>query len=296
MKEKDMMKQPTGPRHYPIFFGLLLFSAAGCLMYGCKQQKKEEKSFVNALGMKMIYVPAGSFQMGATKDSLHLEKFTDMSKDAPSWDEKPAHRVTISRGFYMEETEVTVSQFRQFEKDYQGTGYFTPSATGISWNEAHAFCQWLGKKTGKPYRLPTEAEWEYACRAGTTTPFWSGDRPPRNDLNPWGLKGMESGAPEWCHDWLGPYPDSAVRDPVGYNHGWGKVVRGGALDTRDGKDDTFSPDTAVVFYRAANRGSLPPGYPQPHWQGTRPHFIGFRVVMGALPATKPLHFNLGMAF
>lgn len=298
MKEKTKLSgKRAGRTGRHTIGGAVLLLSATCLLYGFQAPRPGKKSFVNSLGMKMIYVPAGSFRMGARKDSFRLEKITDMSKDAPYWDELPLHKVTITRGFYMAETEVTAAQFRRFEKDYKPTSFFAPYASGISWDEATAFCKWLSKKEGKTYRLPTEAEWEYACRAGTDGMFWSGDKPPANDLNPWGLKNMESGVPEWCLDWLGPYPDSAVTDPVGYDHGWGKVVRGGALDTRDGEDegDPFSPDTAAVFYRAANRSSLAPGYPVSGQQGSG-HFTGFRVVMAPMPATKPATFRLGVAF
>lgn len=267
------------------------------LLYSCNTpQKSKIKSFTNSLGMKMVYIPPGSFIMGAHVDSLHLEPHTDMSKDVPWWNEKPAHQVTISKGFYMSETEVTIQQFQQFEKDYKSSGYFKPYATGISWDEAHVFCQWLSKKEGKPYRLPTEAEWEYACRAGSEKMFWSGNKPPIKDINPWGLKDMESEAPEWCYDWFGPYPDTPQADPVGYDHSWGKVIRGGGIDAKDIGHDNFAPDTAVVFYTAANRACLPPDYPAMDDTGMRPHFIGFRVVMGKLPSTPPLHFQLGMVF
>ncbi len=271
------------------------------LFTSCSAPKRQEdrKSFTNSIGMKMVYIPSGSFIMGAKKDSLRLQKFTDRSKDVPYWSEGPTHKVTISKGFYMGTQEVTVEQFKQFKAAYEGTGYFEPYVTGVSWQEAQAFCAWLSKKEGKPYRLPTEAEWEYAARAGAATYFWSGNRQPANDVNPWGLKNMASQAPEWCYDWFGAYPDSSVTDPVGYDKSWSKVVRGGPLDIKeidDGKPDTYRPDTASVFYTAFTRSSLPPAYPDKNWSGPRPHYVGFRVVMGPLPETKPLDFQLGFSF
>lgn len=257
---------------------------------------KAPKSFTNSIGMKMIFIENGSFLMGAQPDSFHAGPITSMSKDAPSAEEQPVHRVTISKGFYMSETEVTIRQYQRFKKEYKGTGYFEPYATGISWDEASAFCKWLSKKEGKPYRLPTEAEWEYAYRAGSNDLFWSGSRQPENDTNPWGLKNMASEVSEWCFDWFGIYPDTTQTDPVGYNRSWGRVIRGGAINTRNHKGKVFEPDTTATFYHAANRSSLPPGYPKTDVAGQRPHFIGFRVVLGDLPKTSPHQYELGMAF
>lgn len=259
-----------------------------------KNRFKNEKFFINSLGMKMIYIPPGSFIMGAETDSFHLETISDMSKDVPYWDEQPAHEVIISKGFYISELEVTVEQFKQFEKEYKGNQFFKPYATGISWNEANAFCQWLSNKEGKPYRLPTEAEWEYVCRAGTHSLFWSGKVPPQNDINPWKVKNMESGPPEWCYDWYGPYPDSLQVDPIGYDHSWAKVIRGGPIDILKTNQGQLIPDTSIVYYHASNRACLPPNYPSSDSDGMT--FIGFRVVMGELPKTKPLHYELGFPF
>ena len=145
----------------------LLFGMTGIFFLGFNNSyTKAPGPFTNSIGMKMLFIEKGDFLMGAQPDSFHIGRPTSMSKDAPLADEQPAHHVTISKGFYMSETEVTIRQYRQFKKEYNGTGYFEPYATGISWNEALAFCKWLSRKEGKPYRLPTEAEWEYAYRAG----------------------------------------------------------------------------------------------------------------------------------
>jgi formylglycine-generating enzyme required for sulfatase activity len=150
--------------------------------------------------MKLALIPAGEFLMGAAGDD----------KDADI-DEKPRHKVRISQPFYMGSHEVTVGQFRRFvqdsgyqteaERSGQGTmgldeasgvykrdkkyNWRTPGfaqtdehpVTCVSWNDAVAFCAWLEKKEGKKYALPTEAQWEYCCRAGTTTRYASGDDP-----------------------------------------------------------------------------------------------------------------------
>jgi formylglycine-generating enzyme required for sulfatase activity len=129
------------------------------------------------------------------------------------WDEQPIHKVKISQPFCISETEVTIEQFRQFKAEFEGTKDFDPYATGVSWYDAMAFCQWLSKKEGKPYRVPIEAEWEYACK---TEPS---------------LKNMLSSAREWCLDWYSEHTDDVQVDPIGAEYGIAKVVRGGGLDS-----------------------------------------------------------------
>ncbi|MGA2502437.1 MAG: SUMF1/EgtB/PvdO family nonheme iron enzyme, partial [Tepidisphaeraceae bacterium] len=224
----------------------------------------------------------------------------------------PRHPVTITKPFLIGETEVTTAQFRTFRPGFKGDDAFSSYASGVSWYDAVAFCQWLGKKEGKPYRLPTEAEWEYACRAGTKTPFSSGSTPPAPETpNPWGVKNMSSGLPEWCLDWHGLYSPEAQVDPVGPAEGLVKVVRGGGLDTVK-LGSSRAPDVPLLpayFYRSSNRAGLPPSFGAPPaeyvdkqlsqpWTGKgnpRPipgtSTIGFRVVqagpVGTPPATKP---------
>jgi len=224
----------------------------------------------NSLGMRMRRIQAGAFTMGETNPTparlggpRHLPK--------GDWDERPAHGVKIAAPFYIAETEVTVEQFRQSQPDYKGSGQ-DGFVAGVSWDDAVAFCEWLSKKEGKPYRLPTEAEWEYACRAGTTTLFSSGDDPPKpGEPNAWGIRNMHAGVAEWCLDWHGEYPEDDQADPVGPETGIARVVRGGGI--QDPK--------AACYRRSANRGGMVPGY-----RGQHP--IGFRVVQAPRPTTKPL--------
>ena len=97
---------------------------------------------------------------------------------------------------------MTIEQFRKFRPGFTGSMTEGEYVVGISWYDAVSFCKWLSKKEGKIYRLPTEAEWEYAARAGTNTSFWSGEDPPESGTpNPWGLINVHSGPLEWCHDW-----------------------------------------------------------------------------------------------
>jgi hypothetical protein len=220
------------------------------------------------------------------------------------FDERPVHRVTIAKPFYMGATEVTNAQYEQFDpahRQLRGKLGFSKeddeAVIFVSWHEATRFCEWLSNKEGKPYRLPTEAEWEYACRAGTTTAYYTGETLPKEfqknvkvswfpDVsrkgesevvpltvgktppNPWGLYDMHGNVEEWCSDWYGPYETTEQSDPVGRADGEFKVTRGG------------SHSTELQYLRSANRsGALPED---------KTWLIGFRVVLGEMPKTKPL--------
>jgi len=212
---------------------LPLFLLAALLGFG-----PTGRETVNSIGVRLVRVEPGSFTMG------------EASPRADGWDESPAHKVTISSPFLISETEITAEQFAEFQPGFTGSLTEGSAATGISWHEANAFCEWLTRKEGKPYRLPTEAEWEYAARAGAKGSLWSGDAPPAPDApNPWGLKAIHSGPAEWCYDWYGPYADWDQVDPVGPVSGLSKVVRGGGLD----RDSPY-------YARAANRASYAPAF------------------------------------
>jgi len=188
-------------------------------------------------------------------------------------DERPVREVTVTYPFLMSESVVTADQYREFRPDYEGEG----PAVNVSWHDAAAFCDWLSEKEGKPYRLPTEAEWEYACRAGTGTFFWSGDEPPPTDApNPWGLKGLHANPPEWCCDWYGPYPASDETDPTGPDRGIAKVIRGGPIVDGHPEVGALVHDRvpaidhfALYYYRAANRAAVAPTFPPPPATTTR---------------------------
>jgi len=196
----------------------------------------------NTIGMKLIRIAPGTFEMGSNQGRDY-------------WDESPVHNVTISRPFYISETEVTIEQFRQFRPDFKSTAGMDPYAAGLSWYDAEAFCRWLTKKEGKPYRLPTEAEWEYTCRAGTSSLYFSGDKSLQSEsANPWGLKNMNTGVLEWCFDWYGNYPAQPQIDPVGPEAGMAKVVRGGPLD---GSGRT---EERNIFDASSSRASIAPAF------------------------------------
>lgn len=175
--------------------------------------------------IRMVDISPGNFEMGS---------------DAGDRDEVPVRQVSISSGFRIGETEITMEQFRKFRPDYQGFETYAPYVTGVSWYEAMEYCRWLSEKEGKTYRLPTEAEWEYAClNAGSM-----------------GLKNMQGGPLEWCYDWYGPYPFEDQKDPVGTETGYSKVVRGGLPIDR-----SLEMNHPVKFYsRPSNRASMAPGF------------------------------------
>lgn len=225
----------------------------------------------NSVGMKLVPIPAGEFVMGSDRPPAH-------------WDEQPRHRVTISHPFYIAETEVTVAQYRQFKPDAPLNPAYAPYAAGVSWNDAEAYCAWLSAREKRHYRLQTEAEWEYVCRAGRGGAGVKWETEP-GVANPWGVRNLLAGPVEWCRDWYGEYHFGPERDPVGYAGGFMKVVRGGYLDL--GKKSN-----PALYRRPADRSGAPPsfgpyadGRPNPEKYGLSR--IGFRVVLAPAPATPP---------
>ena len=187
--------------------------------------------------MKMVLIPAGHFLMGSPdSEQGHIKE------------EGPQHEVTLSRPFYLGVTEVTQAQFQAVmgtnRSEFKGA---TNPVEMVSWYDATEFCKKLSEETGQAVRLPTEAELEYACRAGTATAFsfgdadsalgdyaWysanSGDRPHpfgQKKPNAWGLYDMHGNLWEWCADWYGEYPKGAVTDPQGPASGKVRVLRCG---------------------------------------------------------------------
>jgi formylglycine-generating enzyme required for sulfatase activity len=252
--------------------------------------------YTSPFGMKFVRIEPGAFRMGQLNLPLPFEILPHTggrgdrmdSLIYADFDEKPVHTVRITRPFYIGVVEVTNYQYELFDPAHRrlrGKMGFSSedneAAVYVSWYDAQAFCRWLSDKEGLPYRLPTEAEWEYACRAGTTTNYWMGDVIPKelrkndrdltvaqNPPNPWGLHDMHGNVEEWCSDWYGPYTNGVQVDPIGYADGDFRVTRGGC------------GSSSLYIMRSANRAGAMPL--------TRNWVTGFRVVIGAPAESKPL--------
>lgn len=221
----------------------------------------------------MVDIPAGTFYMGS-------------EGKGEDYDEAPVHKVILSRPFRMGVTEVTNAQYEQFRPEHRALRGKDNVSVGddeavvnVSYQDAVDFCSWLSRKEGKCYRLPTEAEWEYACRAGTYTLYYTGDGLPasmqRNQVvardykpvslkvgqtpvNAFGLYDMHGNVEEWCLDWYAPYRAGEQVDPAGPETGEFRVTRGG------------SHHTPVQYLRSANRMAMLPE--------DKHSLTGFRVV------------------
>ena len=303
-----------------------------------KNAARAPEAVTDSAGIRLVGIPAGEFQMGGERPAEDLINIFPpaLYNAGPEdfSDEYPRHRARITRPFYIGQHEVTVGQFLAFvkETDYQsdaekdgqgGWGYneqkrkiegrqprytwkspgFTQSddhpVVNVSANDALAFCAWLSKKEGKTYRLPTEAEWEYACRAGSTTLYHNGDDPEKlgkaaralnfklapkfghvhtiemppegpfttkvgsYEPNAWGLYDMHGNAWEWCSDWYDEeyYAKSPVDDPTGPASGTVRVRRGGGWNS------------FPLYARSSYRNYLA--------SGSRCVNLGFRVVREA---------------
>jgi formylglycine-generating enzyme required for sulfatase activity len=203
----------------------------------------------NSLGMELVYIAPGSFEMGSP--------VTEPGRRTV--DSETQHRVTLTKGFYLGTTLVTQAQWRavfgENPSGLKGNEEELP-VDSVSWDDCQELCKRLSRKEGRRYRLPTEAEWEYACRAGTATPFWCGDTIStdqanyngtsaygkgdkgtfrgrttpvrRSPPNPWGLYDMHGNLAQWCEDRYGPYNLDAAIDPVNRTGEDIRVLRGGS--------------------------------------------------------------------
>jgi len=304
-----MFKPSHNVRRRRVALAVLAFLSFACGAPALAEPAAQSQQTENSIGMQLRHVPAGEFQMGnaeAVADLLRdfptykVESKTEYLFE----DEAPRHRVRITKSFYFGRTEVTVGQFRRFvdesgyktepERDGKGGWGYNPDTgkcegrdvryswrnpgfaqtdahpvVNVTWNDCNAFCEWLGRKENRTYRLPTEAEWEYACRAGTTSRYATGQDPAElirqaNVIDPktqgefghvqeismrpddkftlpvagfapnaWGLCDMHGNVWEWCSDWYGRdyYAKSPTDDPPGADSGIRRVRRGGAWNS-----------------------------------------------------------------
>ncbi len=223
-----------------------------------------------AVPIILVEIPAGKFQMG----SPPTEEFHEEN-------ESPVHTVTLTNDYYIGKYEVTQAQWLALMEENPSTqkGDNLP-VNRVSWHEAQAYIQKLNEQQDEiRFRLPTEAEWEYACRAGTTTATYIGENITEEQMeeyawfrnnseanlhpvgqlkpNPWGLYDMHGNVWEWCSDWYGTYPEQDVTDPKGPETGKEKVFRGASWMGE------------YKFMRSADRGKFPPERKQ--------HTGGFRL-------------------
>ena len=251
----------------------------------------------NSIGMKLALIPAGEFQMGSKFSAEEANRRYPGGKAEYYTNEHPRHAVRLTQPFHFGMHEVRVRDFERFvtatgyettaEKEGSARGFtadgkwddvdglywrkpgFEQSAnhpvTCVSWLDAVAFCEWLSRKEGVTYRLPSEAEWEYACRGGTETVFLWGDDPDDGEgylnaadltgtpnglawltsfdfrdgyaatapvgsfkANPFSLYDIQGNVTEWCSDWYGNYPSGSVTDPTGPSTASYRVFRGGS--------------------------------------------------------------------
>jgi formylglycine-generating enzyme len=224
----------------------------------------------NVLGMMYAWIPPGTFLMSSPANEPERS------------DDKTQHKVTLTKGFHLGVHQVTQAQWQAVmggNPSYM-KGESNLPVENVSWDDCVAFCEALGKKDGKTYRLPTEAEWEYACRAGTTTPFhcgatispdqanYNGDYVYGNGkkgvyrqkttpvgsfpANAWGLFDMHGNVWEWCADWFGPYPEGELTDPQGFIGGETRVLRGGSW--------SLNPGSCRSAYRSRGAPALRSSY------------------------------------
>jgi len=253
----------------------------GTVLTGCVHAASESSPPVNPDPAHLVWIKAGTFMMGSPTN--------EMDRDS---DEGPQTRVTLSKGFWMGRYETTQEEYLAVMGSNPScfTGDLKLPVETISWHEATNYCGRLTDRereagrlpVGYVYRLPTEAEWEYCCRAGTTTRFSHGDDDGYTQLhnyawhwdnsgstthlvgqskpNAWGLYDMHGNVWEWCLDlYSGSLPGGTVTDPKGSTTGSARVLRGGSWDNNG------------CYCRSANRIIYAPDY----WD----YYMGFRPVL-----------------
>ena len=251
--------------------------AASCLL------AQSPNTITNSIGVKLVLIPKGTFMMGSPE-----------SEEGHQRNNETQHEVTISKDFYLGVHEVTQAQYEKVmgknPSHFQGAKVRNENADlpveQVSWDDAVEFCKKLSelpdeKKSGRVYRLPTEAEWEYACRAGSKTAYsfddeegllpeygWFSRNSSRRthtvgllEPNAWGLHDMHGNVWEWCSDWYEEYPKGAVSDPTGPKEGSFRVYRGGSWSY------------VAAYCRSSSRSRDAPDF--------RFHDLGFRLALSS---------------
>ena len=239
------------------------------VMVGCSKTKVDVVDFGEGVKLEMVLVPVGKFKMGFTKKEMedfkvaYLEVYKNFlgnpAFEIHDWlddwvvngtmrNQGNQHEVTLTKPFYMGKYEVTQEQWQAvMGNNPSATKGAKLPVTNVSWEDCQEFITKLNAKTNGVYRLPSESEWEYACRAGTTTAYSFGDKITPKDANydnslkgklvavgsykpnAFGLYDMHGNVDEWCEDWHGEYPFAAT-DPKGPATGEIKVMRGGSFN------------------------------------------------------------------
>jgi formylglycine-generating enzyme required for sulfatase activity len=254
--------------------------------FDAKQAEEHQKAWAkhlgvrvktrNSIGMDLMLIPPGEFLMGspAFEDGRQANE--------------TQHKVTLTKPFFMGITEVTQLQFfRVLRKNPSKFKAVEHPVEQVTWEDAVEFCARLSdlpaeKRVGRVYRLPTEAEWAYACRAGTKTAYSFGDSKSelgdyawydknsentthpvgQKKLNPWGLYDMHGNVWEWCQDWYGDYPGGKLTDPTEPSSGSYRVCRGGSW-----RNYSEGCRSALRFRRTP---------------GSWAYFLGFRVLRSSI--------------
>ena len=264
-------------------------------------------AFENSVGMRFVLIPSGTFMMGSRDSAAEVARRCAMPNAGAGWflDEHPRHKVTLTKAFYMSIHEVTNASHEALyppkpnkdkKKPKTPVKVKNPSdpVVNVSCSTAEKFCKDLSARDKRKYALPTEAQWEYACRAGTETPFFFGEAASTDKANyhgdyiygkgkkgknrgkpapvgsmppnAWGLYEMHGNVSEWCATRYSKYGSDAESDPTGPEKGDQRLLRGGSWRSYPGA------------CRSAFRHKL--------GAGTRSEAIGFRVLC-ALPTKDP---------
>jgi formylglycine-generating enzyme required for sulfatase activity len=273
------------PRQLSVFLSTLLM--IGMILLNRQVFAQSPKEIINSIEIKLVLIPNGTFMMGSPIE------------EEGRYDNEVQHKVTISRDYYLGVTEVTQGQYEKVmgtnPSKFQKQVILNKDSSmypveKVSWEDAVSFCKRLSelpdeKTAGRVYRLPTEAEWEYACRAESETAFHFGGSSKLSDdfawfgnsnkqthpvgqkkPNAWGLYDMHGNVFEWCGDWFNEYPKGAVSDPTGPKEGVLRVFRGGSWEF-----GAASGRSATRFFTA------------PFGRGD---WIGFRVALSSSQSPK----------